>query len=309
MIRYLIIALPLVILSWIALPNPVKAECPIPATISCTAITTPGDMDLDGDVDCDDEELFTCYIKAGSGPGQADINCDGFINVPDGVIFRQIMDACTTCAQTVDISCGASGDLQATPSNITASPGDWIRFAINVDCDDFCSSSRRIVINAPDLLDYSGTGDVHCSVKIPTSATAGSYKYSVTMNSTGSTLCTAITNNPLDPYITVADVSGIGETEKPASNLLSLRNAPNPFTPATSIHYLLSEESTVTVVIYDLHGSRIRTLVSNHPEGAGDHFLRWDGKNDFGEDLPSGVYIYNVTTNERSVSQRMVLAR
>jgi FlgD Ig-like domain len=284
------------------------AQCPTAPSGPCGT----GDINQDGVVDCDDEALFTCYIKTGCScwPPQADMNCDGSLNLQDTILFRQIMDACSSCAQTVEISCGATGSLVATPSNITANPGDWVRFTINTDCDDFCSSSRQIAIDAPDLLlTYTGRGDAHCSVKIPSNAAAGQYKYSVTLYTSGTNLCTAVTSNPLDPYITVASVSGVGDPEKPDHNPLSLRNTPNPFTPATSIHYLLSEESTVTVVVYDLHGARVKSLLANARQGAGEHLLHWDGKNDSGQDLPSGVYIYNVAANQHFVSGRMVLAR
>lgn len=70
-----------------------------------------------------------------------------------------------------------------------------------------------------------------------------------------------------------------------------LSNYPNPFNPETKIRFELPEPAQVSLIIYNLLGEEVRTLVNTDLE-ANFHTIRWDGKNDSGEEVPSGVYIY-----------------
>ncbi len=74
------------------------------------------------------------------------------------------------------------------------------------------------------------------------------------------------------------------------------QNYPNPFNPTTAISYELSAISRVTLMIYDILGREVMTLVDNEKETAGTHTIRWDGTNDRGERVSSGVYYYQLTT-------------
>jgi hypothetical protein len=78
----------------------------------------------------------------------------------------------------------------------------------------------------------------------------------------------------------------------PSMRLLS-RNYPNPFNPGTTIQYRLPEEGAVTLAIYNMKGQTIRTLAQENQE-PGDHSVRWNGMNEAGERVPSGVYIYRL---------------
>lgn len=72
------------------------------------------------------------------------------------------------------------------------------------------------------------------------------------------------------------------------------QNFPNPFNPSTVISFKLPEESLVTLIIYDILGRRVRTLVSNASYAAGVHKLTWDGGDDSGNSLASGLYVYRI---------------
>jgi hypothetical protein len=85
-------------------------------------------------------------------------------------------------------------------------------------------------------------------------------------------------------------------------------NTPNPFTSGTSIRYALGAPSMVTLVVYDLQGREIRRLV----DGLGtarEHTVVWDGRDDAGRVVPSGVYLYRMTTTDGIISRKMVLTR
>jgi len=66
---------------------------------------------------------------------------------------------------------------------------------------------------------------------------------------------------------------------------------PNPFNPSTSIRFDLPERSMVYMIIYDVLGREIMTLIHNTIE-PGLHEIRWDGKDDNGNPVSTGMYIY-----------------
>ncbi len=75
------------------------------------------------------------------------------------------------------------------------------------------------------------------------------------------------------------------------------QNYPNPFNPSTTIRYALPQPGHVKLVIYDLLGAKIRTLIDGR-EAAGFKQITWDGLNDRGERVPSGVYVYRIEAGE-----------
>jgi hypothetical protein len=73
------------------------------------------------------------------------------------------------------------------------------------------------------------------------------------------------------------------------------QNAPNPFNPETSIRYSVGVGGRVTIRVYGVGGTLVRTLVDRqHAPGA--YSVRWDGKDDSGRRLSSGVYFYKLET-------------
>ena len=98
----------------------------------------------------------------------------------------------------------------------------------------------------------------------------------------------------------------------PKQSLL-LQNYPNPFNPETWIPYRLSEDSQVFISIYDTKGILIRTLTLGY-QSAGFYqdqvrAAYWDGRNDFGEPVASGVYFYQLTTSSFQQTRRMLIVK
>ena len=94
---------------------------------------------------------------------------------------------------------------------------------------------------------------------------------------------------------------------------LLLQNYPNPFNPETWIPYHLSEAAPVTLAIYDMAGQQIRRL-SLGVQAAGFYQSRsraayWDGRNDLGEQVSSGVYFYHLSTQSEYQIKRMVIVK
>ncbi len=91
------------------------------------------------------------------------------------------------------------------------------------------------------------------------------------------------------------------------------QNYPNPFNPVTKIEYRLPEtgpggKTSVNLVVYDVTGSKVRVLVSGS-EGSGKHVVEWDGRNDAGQAVGSGVYFYRMTTPGFTMSKKMVMLK
>ena len=106
-------------------------------------------------------------------------------------------------------------------------------------------------------------------------------------------------------YLSIAD-QNVKETKL-------LPNYPNPFNPDTWIPYQLSEASTVNVKIYDVTGSLVRTInVGHKPTGyylTHEKAVYWDGRNENGERISSGVYFYTLITDHYTQTRRMVIVK
>ena len=92
-----------------------------------------------------------------------------------------------------------------------------------------------------------------------------------------------------------------------------LANYPNPFNPETWIPYQLSKAADVSVTIYASDGSVVRTLALGHQD-AGMYKNRsqaayWDGKNELGESVASGLYFYTLTADDFTATRRMLILK
>ena len=85
-------------------------------------------------------------------------------------------------------------------------------------------------------------------------------------------------------------------------------NYPNPFNASTSIKYTLPTSAQVEIAIYDIQGQLVRTL-SKGEKSSGTHIAIWDGKDNIGKQLPSGIYFYKLSIGGESKIKRMVLMR
>ncbi|MCE5251259.1 T9SS type A sorting domain-containing protein [bacterium] len=92
------------------------------------------------------------------------------------------------------------------------------------------------------------------------------------------------------------------------SALLITGSYPNPFNPSTTIEFFLPDEGFANLVIYNIMGQKIRTLLSQ-PAQAGRHSILWDGTNDRGETVSSGVYLAKLKARSGITYHRMLLVR
>ncbi len=86
------------------------------------------------------------------------------------------------------------------------------------------------------------------------------------------------------------------------------QNYPNPFNPTTTISYSLESRGFVEISIYNVRGQRVRTLVS-YEHDAGSHKVVWDGKNESGKGVSSGMYFYKMTSGDHVSARKMLLLK
>jgi hypothetical protein len=106
--------------------------------------------------------------------------------------------------------------------------------------------------------------------------------------------------------IQVTVVTGV-ETV-PVPRPLACTVYPNPFNPQTTIGFELASDARVDVDIYDLRGTRVRSLVHGL-HGAGEHTVSWDGRDESGRGLPSGTYFVKLRSGETALSHKISIVR
>ena len=108
------------------------------------------------------------------------------------------------------------------------------------------------------------------------------------------------TNTPLSTTAT--------ETPPRPSPLTLLQNYPNPFTDRTTLTFRLDRPAAVRLVIYDVLGRAVRTLL-DETRNAGEHTLTWDGKDAAGFNVPDGVYFYRLEAAGTSRTQQLLYVK
>jgi len=85
-------------------------------------------------------------------------------------------------------------------------------------------------------------------------------------------------------------------------------NYPNPFNPSTKINFGIPKDGMVSLVVYNVLGQRVRTL-ADAPMAAGQYSITWDGRNDAGSTLSSGVYFYRLQAGATAIVKKMLLLK
>jgi flagellar hook assembly protein FlgD len=86
------------------------------------------------------------------------------------------------------------------------------------------------------------------------------------------------------------------------------QNYPNPFNPSTVISFQLPVDSEASLKIYNLNGQLVKLLVAGKLE-AGRHKVVWDGKNEAGVPVASGVYVYVLKAGDFTAQRKLVLMK
>ena len=85
-------------------------------------------------------------------------------------------------------------------------------------------------------------------------------------------------------------------------------NYPNPFNPVTTLQYVLPENAMVNIIIYDMMGRQVKTLV-NGSQTVGYKSIQWNATNTAGQPVSAGIYLYTIETGEFRQTKKMVLLK
>ncbi|HVO73307.1 MAG TPA: T9SS type A sorting domain-containing protein [Ignavibacteriaceae bacterium] len=132
-----------------------------------------------------------------------------------------------------------------------------------------------------------------------------------TSSNEGSSISSGFFSNPASTGI----LTGIKDkTPEPIPTTFQLnQNYPNPFNPSTNIKFSVPEQSTVRIIIYDLLGRRVKTLL-DEARPAGNYVVQWNGDNEFNDKVSSGIYFYSfyaigADKNEYKSIKKMILLK
>ena len=197
---------------------------------------------------------------------------------------------------------------------------DLVEVARNYGKTVGAGANRRADVNNDGKVDV----DDFIAVAEAVDAAAGAPALTQANIKTGSLQAADVQRWIRDAKAANADPAGIAALERLLTSLsrrnlpvpketVLLANYPNPFNPETWIPYQLSETTEVTVTIHASDGKRVRTLelgqVSAGVYSDKDRAAYWDGQNEQGEPVASGVYFYTLTAGEFSATRKMVIRK
>jgi len=300
---------------------------------ACAIPYTLGDADFDSNVSLSDLLAVADYVLEASAPTEAqfrgaDVNKDEQINIQDVVLI-------------VDIIYGSYGRHLATDvesiAELSLRNGGGTSLLLDLAYDGFVrgiqfdlSADMSSLLFGSPLLNELQEGVMINSHTLEDGSTRV-----LAVNMTGGLL-----GFSADGFITVpvtinagrservkVDISGVQLIGQDGQNIpvhakgdgsvaLELipmqyalyQNFPNPFNPVTEIQFDVPDVSVVDMVVYNLMGQQVRRLVNGELQ-AGYHRVVWDGLNDRGEPVSTGVYIYSLTSPSFHNTKKMVLLK
>ncbi|MFC1553580.1 T9SS type A sorting domain-containing protein [candidate division KSB1 bacterium] len=136
----------------------------------------------------------------------------------------------------------------------------------------------------------------------------------------GNVVVDMIDNRISDGFVAVAThgagiftstvVTAVAEDDKQLPEEYELeQNFPNPFNPVTKINFNLAVSGTVHITVFNSSGQRVRSLVNGENYVKGKHSIIFDARNDYGEQLATGVYFYSIHAGDFKMVKRMTLIK
>jgi plastocyanin len=192
-------------------------------------------------------------------------------------------------------------------------------FMVTVNGSNFSPSNRTI--NQGDRITWvwGGSGS-HTTTHVPAQGqpvlwnqtiSSTNQEYTRTFNTPG-TFNYKCTPHGFTGVITVNSTSGILDepgTDAALPGRFDLRqNSPNPFNAATQIEFGLERDGIVQLMVYNILGQHVATLVDGF-QPAGFHTVLWDGRDGSGREAPSGIYFARMLTADVMMTRKMVLLR
>ena len=303
------------------------------SNIACTVPFTPGDADFDSEVTINDVLAVVDFILEEDVPTEdqfrnCDVNIDESINIADVVMMVDIIFGGPGRIVGFDAGEIAYIDLitDFEKSRLTFDieyngPVRGIEFELKYD-------PSMVTVRSPSLLNFQENVMVSYSekeegiLKILAANLQGG-RIEATDNSFMSILVEFIGNERDIAHVTLegihlagADGSLINHLARTNSSEVKVipgafalhQNFPNPFNPSTEIRFDLPEAGNVNLAIYNLMGQKIRTLSSVNMT-PGYHAIIWDGTNDMGSQVATGMYFYSIQSNNFQATKKMLFLK
>jgi hypothetical protein len=258
-----------------------------------------------------DRNMFLTGDNMANDMAQAGIATLGFLNNWIGINHLENSILLNIDSQTAPT-------VRITPSNpVFATIDEWIAFGGCPGINTFDGVETTTATRVAEFLNPQGQG--------------GSYPYSaVTYNDLDAFgnqiiympydlryIYTAPGNTGLparakvmgDVLLTFNHIGGSPITPVPEIGVFAVKNYPNPFNPQTKIEFTLPQRGQVSVKIFNVRGELVRTLVDEVREGNVAHVEVWNGTDNRGAGVSSGVYFYEVKTNGMTKISKMALVK
>ena len=117
------------------------------------------------------------------------------------------------------------------------------------------------------------------------------------------------TNADYHPYLMMQTNTGSNDTNITQIPEIILSNYPNPFNPETTFYFKSTTHQRGKLSIYDLKGRHVNTIFNSDIPADTIHLINWDGTDKSGKTLPSGVYFYQLITDNNRVSRKLILKK
>ena len=261
--------------------------------------------DVNGDGEVNMQDLIAIDAAIGeTGESAADVNGDGIVNISDFLIVKNIIEA-------------TAAERNASVSERTDVNKDSV-----VDILDLVAVDKSVGTIGESDADVNMDGIVDIIDLVLVANAIGSGASSPSGNHSPTTLLTTqqvqewLIDARLTGETSPAYQRGVLMLEQllklltPKTTAL-LPNYPNPFNPETWIPYQLAQPEYVTVTIYEVDGSKVRTLKLGHqPVGLYQNRNRaahWDGRNSIGEKVASGMYFYTLKAGDFTATRKMLI--
>lgn len=302
--------------------------------------TTYGDVDFNTIVDITDAQMISDYIVGVSefdvvSMGAADVTVNGTISSLDVAVIMLFIDGeILQLPHSPGVWFDATGNISIHNTDlelddeiylpVVLSEGSNIYgFTATLNFDPLALNVDSISISES-VIDYAMTiNEVESGIvnilgvgteALGVSDTLFTIIANFNENYSGETnvSITELSWNEESPIEFAADVTlgpnlGFNDITHPNSYEIS-QNYPNPFNPYTSIKYSLPNVSDVNIYIYDLQGKMVRKLVDAvYP--VGEHFVIWNGKDDSGRIVSTGIYTYVMRTGNFSQTKKMLFIK
>ena len=277
-----------------------------PSNTACA--NAPGEPGcLTGDLNCDDTINILDVINMINmilgiiepNLETADLNDDGIINILDVITLVNLVLG----SRTIDMSenIGTDAVIYKTANSVSISAnGNIAGIQLTVSANNL-----QINENIPMTVESNLVGDQHIILMYGLNGeTFSGDKIQLFTASEDYKISSIIAANILSKAMNIEQRDGL----LPETFNLS-QNFPNPFNPSTEIQFTVGKDALVSLNIYDIQGRLVSSLINNYFYSTGSYKMNWDGKNKYGTQVPSGMYLYKLESSNQIVTRKMVLMK